>query len=112
MTKPLKNAATPPYLWTAFLPNEGILMVEALERRSWWKKLEKESIAQKYIEQVTQSLAETRGACWAAQGDGFNFWWGPNGNRFSWKLLQRGKRQLVNRLEDHKEICTKTRLAL
>jgi hypothetical protein len=37
----LRGIAKPPYLFHATLPNEGILMVEALERRPWWKKAEK-----------------------------------------------------------------------
>jgi len=61
-------------------------MVEALERRPWWKKMEK--------------------------GGTFNFWWGPNGEQFDFKKLKKEKRQLVNRLQDHREICTKTRLAI
>ena len=40
-TGALTGIAKPPYVFYATLPNEGILMVEALERRPWWKKGEK-----------------------------------------------------------------------
>lgn len=40
-TRALTGIAKPPYVFYATLPNEGILMVEALERRPWWKKGEK-----------------------------------------------------------------------
>ncbi|KAK3242713.1 hypothetical protein CYMTET_47602 [Cymbomonas tetramitiformis] len=82
----LKGVARAPYYYTAFLPNEGRLMVEALERRPWW--------------QPSQKVGT------------FNFWWGPNGERFDFRTLERNQRQLLNRFEDHREICTKTQLAI
>lgn len=45
--------------------NESILMSDAMERRSWWKAVEK--------------------------GSPNNFWWGGNGQRFGWPDFQKGK---------------------
>jgi len=61
-------------------------MIEALNRRPWWKK--------------------------APEGKVYNFWWGPNGERFSFSGMTPGLRQLVNRIPQHGEFCTKTQLAL
>ncbi|KAL3133737.1 hypothetical protein ABBQ32_008226 [Trebouxia sp. C0010 RCD-2024] len=66
--------------------NESILMSDAMAKRSWWKAVEK--------------------------GTPNSFWWGGNGQRFGWQDFQQGvKRQIVNQVEGHSEICTKTRLA-
>ena len=94
--------------------NESVLMAEAMQRRSWWRPVEK--------------------------GSPNNFWWGGNGQRVGWQDYQRGtqlhglllllllpvclecfagvwcsitgvKKQIVNQVEGHSEICTKTRLA-
>jgi len=93
------------------LPGNEILMADSMARRSWWRTVEK--------------------------GSPNNFWWGGNGQRFSWPDFQKGKsskgtaqhghtsavrktsipnvagvkRQIVNQVEGHSEICTKTRLA-
>lgn len=45
--------------------NESVLMSDAMERRSWWKAVEK--------------------------GSPNNFWWGGNGQRFGWPDFQKGK---------------------
>lgn len=87
--------------------NESVLMAEAMQRRDWWRVVEK--------------------------GSPNNFWWGGNGQRVQWQDYQRGttsthglaglllhkallapagvKKQVVNQVEGHSEICTKTRLA-
>ncbi|DBB17391.1 TPA: hypothetical protein ACH3X3_014425 [Trebouxia sp. C0006] len=85
--EPVVSDSTSNKLGYVVLPgNESILMAEAMARRSWWRTVEK--------------------------GSPNNFWWGGNGQRFGWPDFQkRVKRQIVNQVEGHSEICTKTRLA-
>ena len=44
--------------------NESILMSNAMQKRSWWKAVEK--------------------------GSPNNYWWGGNGQRFGWQNFQQG----------------------
>jgi len=68
--------------------NESILMREALERRSWW------------------APAKEGAASW-------NLWFGGNGQKFDFSKFPgtARARQVVNRLEAHREVCTKSGLA-
>lgn len=70
--------------------NEPSLVLEALARRAWWSA--------------------------SADGERFDFWWAGNGQRFPFASLGGGRdarRRVVvfNRIERHREICTKTGLA-
>ena len=70
--------------------NESSLVLEALARRTWWEP--------------------TKG------GDlDWDFWWGGNGQKFPFDLMRRGMGgkgpSVFNKIENHREVCTKTGLA-
>lgn len=50
--------------------NESILMSDAMQKRTWWKAVEK--------------------------GSPNNFWWGGNGQRFGWQNFQQGGQTVAN----------------
>eukprot|EP01023_Acetabularia_acetabulum_P067937 TRINITY_DN949_c1_g1_i1.p1 TRINITY_DN949_c1_g1~~TRINITY_DN949_c1_g1_i1.p1 ORF type:complete len:400 (+),score=36.77 TRINITY_DN949_c1_g1_i1:171-1370(+) len=85
--KQLRGIGRIPYKYQVLRGNESSLMIEALQRRSWWKPVQ--------------------------DNEQWNFWWGVNGQKFSWSNFRNSclHRQMVCRHENNVEICTKTRLA-
>uniref|UniRef100_A0A7R9W2A9 Tubulin--tyrosine ligase-like protein 9 n=1 Tax=Chlamydomonas euryale TaxID=1486919 RepID=A0A7R9W2A9_9CHLO len=76
-----------PYRYLVLPGNESALMREAMERRPWWRPAE--------------------------EGGAWNFWWGGNGQKFEWASFGSGSNEprMVNRIENHKEVCSKSGLA-
>ncbi|KAK9814231.1 hypothetical protein WJX72_002606 [[Myrmecia] bisecta] len=85
LNKPKEETGTP-YKYVVLPGNESSLMQEAIGARSWWQATKKE------------------GPC--------NFWWGGNAQKYPWSSFGQGASKLVvNQVEGHSEVCTKTRLA-
>ncbi|GIL74639.1 hypothetical protein Vretimale_2279 [Volvox reticuliferus] len=104
------------YRYLVLPGNESVLLREALERRPWWAPVPDPSLASQQPQKACKDGAQ--------QPQQWNLWAGLNGQRFSqWELLQPGAAgassssmdpasiRLVNRLQEHRVVCTKSGLA-
>jgi hypothetical protein len=93
----LKGKVAPPYVYHLLPGNESSLIRECFEKRPWWKPAEADSM------RVAATTSKQH-----------HLWWGANGQPFAWNTFPFAgvSRSLVNRLPGHREICTKTRLAI
>ena len=74
------------YRYLVLPGNEPSLVTEALSRRCWWEPTDDAT---------------------------YDFWWGGNGQRFPFEVLKRRRKGMLvfNKIENHREVCTKTGLA-
>ncbi|KAG1663399.1 hypothetical protein FOA52_011677 [Chlamydomonas sp. UWO 241] len=75
------------YRYLVLEGNESKLMREAMERRAWWMPAE--------------------------EGGNWNLWFGGNGQKMEWAKFsgRDADQQVVNRIDNHKEVVTKSGLA-
>ncbi|GLI69399.1 hypothetical protein VaNZ11_014003 [Volvox africanus] len=105
------------YRYLVLPGNESVLLREALERRPWWAPVPDSSTPSNQQSQRTSKDGVQQLQQW-------NLWAGLNGQRFcQWELLQPGGAgaspssmdpasvRLVNRLQEHRVVCTKSGLA-
>ncbi|GLC74645.1 hypothetical protein PLESTF_001539000 [Pleodorina starrii] len=129
------GTGTAPYRYLVLPGNESVLLREALERRPWWEPVAAAAAPPPPPPAGAVSLRKDKNKDGAGlaqqqqqqQQQRWNLWAGLNGQRFTqFELLQPGGaggpegasrtdpptlRRLVNRLQDHRVICTKSGLA-
>ncbi|EFJ46701.1 hypothetical protein VOLCADRAFT_105441 [Volvox carteri f. nagariensis] len=110
------------YRYLVLPGNESVLLREALERRPWWEPASS-STAQQGPNQQQHPQHQQHQQRASDNTSNWNLWAGLNGQRFTqWDVMRQcgsgsggntepTSRRLVNRLQEHKVICTKSGLA-